>query len=183
MYCDFHLLCIMICCLWTKYWRQAARWIFHSSASGFTKSKIDLFIDGSVMDLNPDGQFVGLVIIHSITAFGASKGYKMISSLIKTYQDLFPPPSDRDTISLLSCSGEKMCLKRRICEIFYEKYYENFTKNHNHDAYWKGRGRTVGFNQRTAASLIHLPPRNKSHLWTQLCSCWSQASDFILYGK
>ena len=70
------------------------------------------------MDLNPDGQFVGLVIIHSITAFGASKGYKMISSLIKTYQDLFPPPSDRDTISLLSCSGEKMCLKRRICEIF-----------------------------------------------------------------
>ena len=95
------------------------------------------------MDLNPDGQFVGLVIIHSITAFGASKGYKMISSLIKTYQDLFPPPSDRDTISLLSCSGEKMCLKRRICEIFYEKYDENFTKNHNHDAYWKGRGRTV----------------------------------------
>ena len=129
--------------------------------------------------------WVGL-IIQFITALGASKGHKMISSLIKTYQDLFPPPSDRDTISLLPCSGEKMCLKSRICEIFYEKYYENFTKNHNHDAYWKGRGRTVGFNQRTAASLIHLPPRNKSHLWTELCalcSCWFLASDFILYGK
>ena len=77
----------------------------------------------------------------------------------------------------------KNVLKKKNLWDFYEKYDENFTKNHNHDAYWKGRGRTVGFNQRTAASLIHLPPCNKSHLWTQLCSCWSQPSDFILYGK